>query len=110
MKRLLILAGCLSLAACQTPSLIPPTATVAVAEAGTTLDAAYNVAAQAYVSQLPTMSASVKATVKPLLVKAYGYVQAADQGQVLGNATTVTAQAQAAMDLIAQAKAALGVK
>ncbi len=107
MKRLAILAACFALGACQTPSLIPPTATVAVAEAGTTLDALYNVTAQAYVSQLPTMPANVKATVKPLLVKAYGYVQAADQAQVLGDATSVAAQAQAAMALIAQAKAAL---
>jgi hypothetical protein len=99
----------LMLTACKTPSLIPPSETVIVAQAGTSVDAAYNVAAQAYLAALPTMPAATKATVKPLLVKAYGFVQAADAAEKLGDATTVAAQAGNAMALIAQIKSALGV-
>lgn len=109
MKRIFLIgAAALALAGCATNPIVPPAASVTVAEAGTTLDASYNVAAQAYLSELPTMSASLKATVKPLLVQAYAYVVAADQAEALGNATTVAAQAADAMALIAQAKTALG--
>jgi hypothetical protein len=102
-----ILAACLALAACQTPSLIPPTATVAVAQGDASVDLAYNVVAQAYIAALPSMPASTKATVKPLLVKAYAAVQAADNAEKLGDATTLAAQVQSAETLIAEAKAAL---
>jgi hypothetical protein len=105
--RLLILAGCLSLAACQTPSLIPPNATIPIAQGDASVDLAYNVVAQAYLAALPTMPASTKAIAKPLLVKAYAAVQAADNAERLGDATTLAAQVQSAEALIVQAKAAL---
>jgi hypothetical protein len=106
MKHLALLA-CVALAACQTPALIPPSATVGVAEAGTSVDLAYNAVAQVYIAALPSMPAATKATVKPLLVKAYAAVKAADNAQALGDATTLEAQVQSAESLIAQAKAAL---
>lgn len=104
--RLAILAA-LALAGCQTPSLIPPTAQVGVAEAGTSVDLAYNAVAQVYIAALPTMPAATKAEVKPLLVKAYAAVQAADNAQTLGDATTLATQVQSAEALIAQVKADL---
>jgi hypothetical protein len=97
------------LAGCTTVPLIPPSATTTGAQADASLDALYNVAATAYEQQLPTMSSSVKATVKPLLVKAYPLVVAADKAEALGDATTLAAQISAATALIVQAKTALGI-
>jgi hypothetical protein len=108
--RLAILAGCLALAACQTPALIPPTATVAVAEAGTTLDDLYNKAAQIYLATYTVLPAAQKAIVKADFAKAYAAVQLADSAQTLGNSTTLTADISAAEGLIAQAKTDLGAK
>lgn len=106
MKKLAVIVAALSLSACGT--LIPASATVAVAQGDTTLDATYNVAAQAYIAALPTMPANIKATVQPLLVKAYPYVVAADKAEALGDAAGVAAQTGAAMTLISQARVALG--
>lgn len=107
----LVLAGPLfTLSACKTPAaLIPATDTVIVAEGETSLDLAYNVAAKAYLNQLPTMTPSVKAQVKPLLVKAGGLVQAADAAEVLGNETSMAGQISDALSIIGQAKSLLGV-
>ena len=109
MKIIAAFAVAFALTACAVNPIIPPVAAVPVAQLGTSIDLAYNVAAKAYISQLPTMPANVKATVKPLLVKAYPFVVASDKAQALGDAATVEVQAQAAMALIAQAKIALGV-
>jgi hypothetical protein len=102
----LLAAGALT--ACA--SIIPPTGTVVVAQGDTSLDAAYNVAAQAYLAEEGSMPSDQKATVKLLLTKAYPYLVAADKAEALGDATTVTAQAGAAMALISQAKVALGTQ
>ena len=106
MNRLAILAGCLALAACQTPALIPQNATVAVAQGDASVDLAYNAVAQAYLTAAPNLPAATKAQVKPLLAKAYVAVQAADTAERLGDATTLAAQVQSAETLLAQAKAA----
>jgi len=108
MRRLAILAGCLALAACQTPSLIPANATVAVAEAGTLVDDLYNKAAQIYMATYTVLPAAQKAIVKADFAKAYAAVQLADSAQTLGNSTTLAADISAAEALISQAKADLG--
>lgn len=96
------LAACLALTACG--SLIPAKATVAVAQGDTSLDLAYNAVAQVYLAALPSMTPALKAQVKPVLVKAYAAVQAADNAEKLGDAAGLAAQAQAAELLITEAK------
>lgn len=108
MRHVAILAACAALGACQTPALIPTSDTLAVVQGDTSVDLAYNTVAQIYLSALPTMPASTKATVKPILAQAYAAVQAADNAEKLGDATTLTTQVQAAEALIAQAKQDLG--
>jgi hypothetical protein len=110
MKRLLLIgAAALSLTACATPNSAANDA-IDIAQGDTTVDALYNVAATAYMNQLPTMPAATKAVVKPLLVQALPWVQKADAAATLGNAATVAADAAEATALITQAKTALGVK
>ena len=100
------LIGALMLTACATPSVIPPSATVAVAQGDASVDLAYNALAQAYLTAAPSLPAATKATVKALLAQAYAAVQAADNAERLGDATTLAAQVQSAEALLAQAKAA----
>jgi hypothetical protein len=103
-KRLLLIgAAALSLAACASGT----STTLAIAEGDTSVDVAYNGAAQAYLAALPTMSASTKATVKPLLVKAYAAVQLADAAAAKGDSATVSAQLTAVTALAAQIAADL---
>ena len=102
------LIGALMLTACATPSIIPPSATVAVAEAGTTLDDLYNKAAQIYMATYTILPAAQKAIVKADFAKAYAAVQLADSAQTLGNSTTLAADISAAEALINQAKSDLG--
>lgn len=106
MKR--ILAGLVLAAALCGCKTVDPT--LAVAQGVTSLDAAYNVAAKAYLTQAPTMPADVKATIKPLLQQALPYVQAADRAEKIGDAVALSAASASAMSLIAQADAALGVR
>lgn len=107
MRGALIGLALLALAGCASPSLIPASLTLPVAQADTSLDAIYNVTATAY---LQSTNTSAKAIAKPYLVKAYPFVVAADKAEALGDATTVAAQAADAMALIVEAKTALGVK
>ena len=104
------LIGALMLTACATPSIIPPSATVAVAEAGTTLDDLYNKAAQIYLATYTVLPATQKTIVKIDFAKAYAAVQLADSAQALGNSTTLAADISAAEALISQAKTDLGAK
>ena len=105
----LLIAASSGLVACANRPLIPASSAVIVAEGETSLDLAYNVAAKAYLRQLPTMDPALKAKVKPLLLKAGGLVQAADGAEVLGNETSMAAQIADAMAIIGQVKSALGV-
>jgi hypothetical protein len=107
MNRLLITIAALSLCACQTAPLVPPTAAVIVLEGDTELDASYNVAANLYLATLPSMTPAVHDSVKPVLVQAYALVHAVDTGQVLAGETSLTAEIATASNLIAQVKAAL---
>lgn len=94
-------------------SSLPPVS--AVSTQNTVLDeralwaaeAAYNVPAQAYVraDQDGTLPASVKATVQPLLIKAYAALKAARSAYAIGDAANFNAQIAAAKSLAAQAKA-----
>jgi hypothetical protein len=103
MKRTILLGlAVLCLAACNTTST-----QVAIAQGDTTIDAAYNTAAQAYLAAVPNMPAATKAEVKPLLVQAYAYVQAADAAAKVGDAATESAQAAQASALISQIQADL---
>lgn len=99
----------LALTACATAPLIPPSDTVVVAQGETTLDLAFNVPAKVYMAHVSTMDPGLKATVKPLLLRAGAIVQASDAAEVLGNETSMGAQIADAYALIGQAKAALGV-
>lgn len=111
MKRALIaisLAAALSLGACATAPLVPvPDQTLAL-QADTTLDVAYNVAAKLYLAQVPTMDPALKAKVKPMVQKARALVVACDNGQLLGQATTMADQIALASQLIGDIKTALG--
>ena len=103
-----VLVSTLMLTACATPSIIPPSATVVIAEAGTTLDDLYNKAAQIYMATYTVLPAAQKAIVKADFAKAYAAVQLADSAQTLGNSTTLAADISAAEALISQAKTDLG--
>lgn len=108
MKRLAVIAGCLALAACQTPALIPSGSAVVVAEAGTSVDDLYNKAAQVYMATYTVLPAAQKDIVKADFAKAYAAVRLADSAQTLGNSTTLAADISAAEALISQAKMDLG--
>jgi predicted small lipoprotein YifL len=115
MKRLISLAAvaCLALAGCQSvgPIASPPAASqVAIADAGTGIDATYNAAAQVYLGAETALPPATKAQVKSLLVQAYAYVQAADAAAKLGDAPTLAAQIDAATSLLSQATALLPAK
>lgn len=111
MRRLLAPIACAAmLAGCLTNPLVPPSAQVGVAQGGATIDLAYNVAANAYLKALPTMSATTKAQLKPILAKAYNLVQAADAAETLGQSTAVATDIASATQLINQAKSLLGVQ
>lgn len=99
--------GALTLSACATKPLVPPSAEVGLLQGVTTLEASYNVAAQAYLAELPSMSPDQHDQAKSLLVRAYGAVEAAETAQSLGDATTVNTQIALASSLIGQAKALL---
>jgi hypothetical protein len=94
-------------AGCATGPLVPPSTQVVVLQTDTTIDAAYNTAAQAYLAAEPSLPAGVKAQTKAVLVQAYGYVQGADTAQRLGDAATFNAQFAEASALISQVKALL---
>lgn len=95
---------------CANIPLLHGSTQVVVAQGETTLDLAYNVAAKAYLAQLPTMAPATKAKVKPILVKAHQLVKAADQAEAVGNAAGLADQIGQATQLIAQAKSLLGAK
>lgn len=100
----LALALALSLGACATHPIIPPDIGVVVLQGDTSLDSFYNKAATAYLAAVPSMAASDKATLKPLMQKFRQAVVAADTAERLGDATTVSAQIAAAMSLYGQIK------
>lgn len=111
MKRLMMIPlACLSLAGCaQLSGLLNPSAStqVVIAQGDASIDEAYNIAAQAYLAALPSMSASTKATVKPLMIKAYAAVQAADAAATAGSSSDLAAKITAATQAINDARAAL---
>jgi hypothetical protein len=114
MKRLLItsacclaLGGCGLLKAVFTPA---PSVQVSIAQTDAAVDEAYSALAQAYIAALPSMSPQLKATLKPLMAKAWAATSAVDQAATASNASDVSAKAGAAMSAIADAKNALGIK
>lgn len=94
-------------ASCASPPITPPALSVAVLQGDTTLDASYNLAAKAYLSQAPTMPADAKSTVKATLAALYTAVTAADAAQRLGDANTLQAKIADATALYAQLKPVL---
>lgn len=110
MKRALLALVLLAtpLAACKSPSLVPASSQMLVLQADTSLDVLYNTAAKIYLGQVATMDSATKAKVKPLLQKARKLVVACDQGQVLGEATSMADQIGQATALIGSVKALLG--
>ena len=104
--RVAALAAVIASSACNTTPLVPPTAQVAVVQGDTSVDLAFNVVAMAYLKAAPALPPTTKAKVKTLLASAYAAVQAADNAERLGDATTLAAQVQSAESLLAQAKAA----
>jgi hypothetical protein len=130
MKKLAIVAlACLALSACKEPTTDDPNisnsnASVAVNDptacglaSGTVVDeqtlhaaeTAYNVPAHAYVTldEAKQLPASVKATVKPLLEKAYAYLKLARTAYAAGDVCGLNGYAKAAEDLSEKAKALL---
>jgi hypothetical protein len=107
MRLAVAVAAALTLSACTTAPLLSPSSEVLAVQGDTSLDAAYNAAAQVYLAELPTMPAPTKATLKPMMVRAYALVQAADTGTLLTGETTVAGEITDAETLIAQVKAAL---
>lgn len=116
-----VLVGALVLAACATgPAPVLPggdgsTAPPIVSTQGSLRDeqalfaveAAYNVAANAYVSadSRGVLPAAVKARAQPILVSAYRALEAARTAYRIGDATTFAAQASEATRLASQARA-----
>ena len=103
MAAAILLAGCAS----NGGALLPASDQVPVAQGVATLDAAYNVVAKIYLSQVATMAPGLKAKIKPLLIRAYALDQAVDSGQLLAGETDMATQIADATALIIQAKAAL---
>ena len=115
MRALLLLASALALGGCTSigdlatgTNPVPVSAQVVVLQADTTADAAYNVAAQAYLAAAPDMSPTLKAEVKPLVLEAYQYVTAADKGQLVTGQTSISGEITAAQNLIDQVNVLLG--
>lgn len=95
--------GLTMLPACSTAPVVPPSDQVTVAKAEYVFELAYNVSATAYLSQEATLPPATKATVKGILQSAYKAVVAAQTAETLGDATTMTSQAAAALSLASQA-------
>lgn len=105
MKRSLVIGlAALTLAACVTKPITPPAADVPVAQTVTAIDASYNIVAEAYLGAPPS---ALRAQAKPILLKAYQAVLAADDAERLGDATSITTQINLASSLLAQARALL---
>lgn len=109
-KLCVALAMCLSLGACATGPLVPPSDTVVLAQGETGLELGYNVAAKAYKSRAPTMAPALKARLKPILADAFAAIRAAATAELLGDATAIDTQVKGATALIAQANSLLGIK
>lgn len=105
-----MLAGALALSACATKPLVPPSATVAVAQGETTLEATYHALAGVYLSRAATMDPALKARLKVLLADGYKATLAAQDAERLGNAADLDTQVRAATALFGQVKTLLGVK
>lgn len=92
----------LALLGCASPAIIPPSASVAVLQGDTALDASYHVAATAYLRQYRTLDPDTKSKCKVILAALYAAVVAADDAQVLGDASTLGAKISAATTLYHQ--------
>lgn len=101
--RALAISGALLLTGCAST---PPTASTITLQADTTLDAAYNVAASAYLSAPPAQRAPYKASAD----KAYALVKAADAGQLLAGETSLAQEIADADALITSLNAAFPSK
>lgn len=82
----------LALSGCASQPIIPPSASVALLQGDTTLDASYNLAAHAYLRQAATLPPDLKHTIKSTLIAYYFATQAADKAQALGDADTLQAK------------------
>lgn len=100
----LALAVALTLAACASAPIVPPSASVAVLQGDTALDASYHTAADAYLSQAASLDPATKASVKAVFAAFYTAVSAADAAQRLGDANTLAAKTADALALYAQLK------
>lgn len=121
MKRLILFgAAALALAAC-TPGAVAtynPGVTTIVSTQETLIDeralfaaeAAYNVAATAYLTAVDNgqLEGARKASSKAVLVRSYEALLAARQARSVGEASTFTTQAAAALSLAQQVTALLG--
>lgn len=112
----MVLMGALMLASCGTvapaggsgvgPPIVSTRGSLNDERALYAVEAAYNVAAHAYVTadtagQLP---AALKARVRPVLVSSYQALLAARAAYAAGDAATFTAQARAAVEFATQAR------
>lgn len=112
MKRILF-AACLALAtlsstACATKPLLPVVEDTLVDEKALyTAEAAYNIAASAYIAAdtADLMKPEIKAKVKPLMVKAYAALLSARDAYLLLNASAFSEQVSLALKLSKEAAA-----
>lgn len=88
------------LTACSTAPLVPPSAQVVALQGDTSLDLAYNVAAQTYIAVLPSLSPALKGKLKPELIRAYALVKAVDSGEVIAGQASLVEEIGAASSLI----------
>lgn len=114
-----VLIGALMLAACATtspppgvpgsgpPPVVSAAGTLADERALYALEAAYNVAAHAYVTadDRGQLSATLKARIRPALTASYAALRAAREAHAAGNATTFATQAAAVVRFANEARA-----
>lgn len=99
-----------SLAACATAPIVPPSADVAMYQGTASAETAFAAADTLFAKYRASLPAPTAAKIAGLIKQASAALDDAENAELVGDATTETAQLAAAMGLVSQIKSQLPAK
>lgn len=107
--RSILIVGCaaFALAGCNTTPIVPPSASVAEYQGTAAAETAFAAADTLFAKYRSTLSPAAATKIAGLIKQASAALDDAESAELVGDATTETAQLAAAMDLVSQIKSQL---